>query len=57
MLVKCQKAYGNNTGQAPNRSFANSNYAQKIPHIQERLKFEILKPMWWCSQLVQEDSY
>jgi hypothetical protein len=42
VLAKCQKAYSNNTGQAPNRGFASSSYVQKIPHIRKRycLKFE-----------------
>lgn len=44
MLVRCQKAYGNNTGQAPNTSFANSNYVQKIPYNLEMLQFEISSP-------------
>jgi hypothetical protein len=41
MLVKCQKAYGNNTGQAPNRGFVNSNYVQKITRIRECYSLKI----------------
>lgn len=41
MLLNPQKEYVNNTGQAPNRGFANSSYVQKIPHIPKCYNFEI----------------
>jgi hypothetical protein len=59
-VTKVSKTYGNNTGRAPNRGFANSSYVQKIPHIREVLQFEILSPCGgvhnWFKMIVTEED-